>query len=70
MPTAWKIYAKITDDSAIGGDFLWGAVVQYWPNYTFTLSEGSWSIIEQSKIQDDTTWSINAKTKIQTATEV
>ena len=50
MPTAWKILAKSTSDTGV----LWGAVVQYWPDYTFTLTESTWSIVEQSKIQTST----------------
>ena len=50
MPTAWKILAKLTTDTGV----LWGAVVQYWPDYTFTLTESPWSIFENTKIQTTT----------------
>ena len=45
--STWEIFAKSTSDTGV----LWGAVSQYWPDYTFTLAESPWSIIGQSKIQ-------------------
>ena len=47
----WDIFAKISDNSAIEGDLLWGAVTQYWPDYTFVLDTSTWSIFENTKIQ-------------------
>ena len=61
----WEIFAKSTSQTGV----LWGAVPNTWATYSFTLSESLWSITEQSKIQSDTSWTVNTKTKVQAATE-
>ena len=63
--STWEIFAKSTSDTGL----LWGAVPNTWATYSFVLNESPWSILEQSKIQSDTSWTVNTKTKVQAATE-
>ena len=61
----WEIFAKSTDDIGI----IWSAMAYTWENDPTTLTLNPWTITTNTRIQSDTTWSVNTKTKVQVATE-
>ena len=63
--STWEIFAKSTDDTGI----IWSSVAYTWEDDPTTLSLNPWTITTNTKIQSNTSWAVNAKTQIQTATE-
>jgi len=61
----WEIFAKSTSDIGI----IWSAVSYEWEDDPTVLRLNPWTIFTNTKIQSDTSWTVNAKTKVQAATE-
>ena len=62
---SWEIFAKSTNDTGI----IWSAVPYTWEDDPTVLNLNPWTITTNTRIQSDTTLSVNTKTKVQAATE-
>jgi len=63
--SSWEIFAKSTSDTGV----IWSAVSYTWEDDPTTLTLNPWTVFTNTRIQSDTTWSVNTNTQVRAATE-